>query len=444
MQSSLACRRYLQRHSETGLTDATCPAGCWQNVLVIPAYSESPELLQRLARLPAGSGKALVILILNRPDSDPNPDTNSTLREACKALPAGSNVLASTAVRRLNQHTDLYLHDLDRLIGPIPATQGVGLARKIGCDLAFRWMMQGAIAGSWISSGDADAQFPSDYFLQLDSLPAKTAAAIYPFRHMPGPDEGCNAATALYELRLHHYRLGLEYAASPYALHTLGSCLAMRADHYAQVRGFPKRAGGEDFYLLNKLAKTGPIEKLTGNCIELQSRHSNRAPFGTGPAVAAITAKDNPLQLALYYHPACFEALRCLLIAIPALQQNVDQQELEKQLQRSGLAPDLIKASIATAHALGLKQALLHCRRQGKTSEQFLRQFHQWFDAFRTLKFIHGLRDMGWPAQTLSQLQTITPRLWPACDNTQEPEALQAAVMRHWGWVSEPLPVYCS
>ncbi len=142
MQASLACRRYLQRHSEPGLKDTTCPAGCWQNALVIPAYCESPELLQRLRKLPAASGKTLVILVLNRPDSDLNPDCNSALREACKALPAGSNVFPSTTLHTLNQCTDLYLHDLDTLSGPLPAAQGVGLARKIGCDLAFRWMMQ--------------------------------------------------------------------------------------------------------------------------------------------------------------------------------------------------------------------------------------------------------------------------------------------------------------
>jgi hypothetical protein len=438
MPAGVACQRYLQRHIQPGLNDCSYPPGYWQNVLVIPAYREAPELLQRLASLPAGTGRALVILVLNRPDSDPNPDTNSALRQACDELSIGSAANASPALRSLNRHTDLYLHDLDRLGGPLPAAEGVGLARKIGCDLAFRWIMQGAIAGPWISSGDADAWFPPDYFLQLDSLPAKTVAAIYPFHHIPGADEDCNTATALYELRLHHYRLGLEYAASPYALHTLGSCLAMKADRYAQVRGFPKRAGGEDFYLLNKLAKLGPIAKLGGYCIALQSRHSHRAPFGTGPAVAAISADEHPLQRPLYYHPACFEALRCLLLAIPALRQSPDQQELGRQLQGRGLAPNLIGAAIDVAASQGLEQALLHSRQHGKTPAQFLRHFNQWFDALRTLKFVHGIRDAGWPLQTLPQLQGLAPRLWPAEENTAEPEALRAAVMRHWGWRELP------
>ena len=435
MRDSVACQRYLQRHIEPHLEDCRQPAGYWRNVLVIPAYREAPELLQRLATLPTGAGRVLVILVLNRPDSDSDSNANQALRQACKALPVAC--AATPALRRLSESTDLYLQDIETLTGPTPASQGVGLARKIGCDLAFRWIMQGAIIGPWIGSGDADAHYPPDYFLQLDRLPGTSVAAIYPFRHIPGPDENCNRATALYELRLHHYRLGLEFAASPYALHTLGSCLAFRAEHYAQVRGFPKRAGGEDFYLLNKLAKIGPITKLSGRCVDLQSRHSQRAPFGTGPAVAAINADGNPLHQALYYHPACFEALRCLLLAMPALQQHGDQRELTRQLTQYHLDAKLMAATTATAQALGLEQALHHCRTQGKTPAQFLRQFHQWFDAFRTLKFVHGIRDAGWPAQNLSQLAGLAPGLWPAGDTVSDDEALRCAVRRHWGWKTQ-------
>ena len=64
-----------------------------------------------------------------------------------------------------------------------------------------------------------------------------------------------------------------------------------------------------------------------------------------------------------------------------------------------GLDTDLALASSAVLHSMGLDHALAHCRRQGKSPEQFLRQFHQWFDGFRTLKFIHALRDAGLPEQ---------------------------------------------
>lgn len=436
MRAELASQRYLQRHIEPGLPDCSHPARCWQQVLVIPAYRESPSLLRQLAQLPAASGKTLVILVLNRPDSDSDENANAALREAASELPASCLSGLQPRVGLLNEHTDLFLYDLDTVAGPIPAAEGVGLARKSGCDLAFKWISQGIIDSQWICSSDADAALPADYFLKLRQVPAGAVAAVYPFNHIPGPDQDCNHATALYELRLHHYVLGLEYAGSPYAYHTLGSSLAVRADQYAQVRGFPKRAGGEDFYLLNKLAKLGPIARLRGDCIGLQSRHSQRAPFGTGPAVAKISTADVPADLPLFYHPASFEALRCLLAAIPALWQQ-EGRDLDTHLQTHPvsreLAPDLLRACSQTVQCMGVADALAHCHRQGKSPEQFLRQFQQWFDGFRTLKFVHGIRDAGWPEQSLGALEHLQPRLWQVT-GLEDMDLLRGAVRRHWGW----------
>jgi hypothetical protein len=400
---TLACQRYLQRHIEAGLPNCPGAAAAWRNVLVIPAYRESVELLDRLTFLPTGAGRALVILVLNRPDSDQDSMANSAVRNRLASMyPNDRGPLLN-----LGGQVDLFVHDIDTLSGPVPASQGVGLARKIGCDIAFKWICEGAIATRWICSTDADATLPRDYFDKLDTVPAGAAAACYPFRHVAGNDEACDAATSLYELRLHHHVLGLEYAGSPYAFHTLGSCLAVTVDAYAAVRGFPKRAGGEDFYLLNKLAKTGPVIRLTGECIELESRRSSRVPFGTGPAVARISAAQDPAALPLFYHPACYEALRGVLEAAPLLQQSA-LADLPDLLIAAGIAPPLAQASFTSLQQMGLAAALDHCRRQGRSPDQFLRQFHQWFDGFRTLKFIHAIRDAGWPPRSLAGLKTNT------------------------------------
>ena len=433
MQDSVALQRYLQRHIESGLPP--CPPGPsrWHHVLVIPAYREPATLLQCLAQIPAGTGRTLVILVLNRPDTDPETQANAPLREALRGRFKASAPGSESRIGRLNDHCDLYVHDLESSAGPVPAAQGVGLARKIGCDTALRWMHEGAISGDWICSTDADAALPPDYFARLGRCNT-TTAAVFPFQHIPGPDLACNQATALYELRLHHYVLGLEYAASPYAHHSLGSCLAVRPEAYAQVRGFPRRAGGEDFYLLNKLSKLGPVARLGGQGIQLQSRYSRRVPFGTGPAVDKIAGAAQPAQLPLFYHPACFAALRAVLAAVPVYWQaaNTDLQDL--LLERT-MEPELARACSTALDRMGMQDALAHCRRQGKSSEQFLRQFHQWFDAFRSLKFIHALRDTGWPQQSLAGLGALQPGLWPG-DNTDGMSVgeLLSAVNRHWGW----------
>ena len=425
-----AQHRYLERHIEPGLPPCPLAGTPWDHVLVIPAFHEEAALVERLCDLPTGDGSTLVILVLNRPAKLSEPDDNHALREAVSLLPAGS----AKTLKRLTAAVDLYLHDLDLLSGPLPRNQAVGLARKTGCDIAFKWKCDGAITSHWICSTDADARLPDDYFSRLEQLPPNAVAATYPFWHAPGRDASCNLSSALYELRLHHYVLGLEYAGSPYAFYTLGSCLAVTADAYATVRGFPKRAGGEDFYLLNKLAKTGEVVKLAGDCIQLESRESHRVPFGTGPAVARISAQADPRAHPLFYHPACFEAVRAVLRSAPRL-ACTGLQDLPELLCSQHMDPALADACHAVLDKLGTESAIEHCRRQGKSPQQFMRQFHQWFDGFKTLKFIHAIRELGWPDCSLAGLDLLHPELWPTPDNT-DVEKLRRGVCQHRRWVT--------
>ena len=429
MRDQVAQQRYQQRHIEPGLPRLHCEQALWRHVLVIPAYRESPELLQQLTKLARQTNSFLSIVVLNRPDRDPDPDANQLLREAIEALPFVRRPNSAGALYSLSDHSSLLLYDSESIRGPLPSASGVGLARKIGCDIAWQWIRDGAISSDWIHSSDADASLPADYFERTARCEPAVVATTYPFLHVPGPDSQTNDATCLYELRLHHYVLGLEYAGSPYAHHSLGSCLAIRAGAYAKVRGFPRRAGGEDFYLLNKLAKLGPIGRLVGECIELQSRQSHRVPFGTGPAVARIA--DGTASPALFYHPQCFAALRALLHSVPALYQSKELAMTER-LRAEGLSDTLAAECNEVLEDLGWQQALAHCTRQGRDSAQFLRHFHQWFDAFRTLKFIHALRDRSLPQQTLAELDSLQPTLWPERGGEM---ALSEAIRNHWQWV---------
>ena len=422
MRPGKAVDRYLQRHIEPDLPDCPSGAGPWQQVLVIPAYRESPQLLEILRSLDAGGDDILVLLILNRPDRDPDGTANDALRQACHRL--GQNPAP------LNEHTWLYLHDLETLRGPTPAAQGVGLARKTGCDIAIKWRQQAAIQSEWIHSTDADASLPPDYFRHRPGR--DTVALSLPFRHLPGSDAACNRATALYELRLHHYVLGLEYAGSPYAFHTIGSCIAVRAEAYTQVHGFPRRSGAEDFYLLNKLAKLGTVETPAGNCIELLSRPSTRVPFGTGPAVAEIMLADEPDAVPLFYHPDCFEALRAVLAAVPALRDS-SIEHFDTLLVEAGLREDLAASSAALLGEAGLSMAIDHCRQHSRDRAQFLRQFRQWFDGFRTLKFVRGLRAPPLSDLSFRELRQSPPPFWPGGEGS-EPQDLLRRVQRLKGW----------
>lgn len=430
---SIALARYLSRHIAGDLPKSPPVATPWQHVLVIPAYAEHNDCLKHLEGLSCIGSKILVIYVINRPDNDPDANANTPLRRALLDLPASASGQGDAHLRALNDDIDVYLLDAEMRYGCFPADAAVGLARKYGCDLALSWMAEGSIDTPWICTSDADALLPTSYFSTLQDAGSGAAAACFPFWHQ-GDANRVTQATCLYELRLHHYVLGLEFAGSPYAYHTLGSCIAVHADHYAQVRGFPQRAGGEDFYLLNKLAKTGPILRLQGEPVVLQARESDRVPFGTGPAVAKLLTTDRLEDAALFYHPACFEALRAVLAMAREIARDPDTEPASTQALHQLSAP-LATALIQALDALDFNGCLAHCRRQSRSEAQFLKQFHQWLDGFRTLKVVHAIRDAGWPDCSLLEMMALQPWLWPTAQ-AQPVQAvdLRAAAAAHWQW----------
>ncbi|PLW81670.1 hypothetical protein CWI75_14490 [Kineobactrum sediminis] len=436
MNGDVAWQRYRERHMEPDLPPCSGQGRNYRHVVVIPAYAESPQLLSSLARL---TPAVLVILVLNCPETATATRPNDAMRDALESHGLLEQLGPHCALRALPAGSALLVYDLERARGPSPADQGVGLARKVGCDIACLWFAAGCIESSWILNTDADAILPASCFERLRQLPGNAAAAVLPFYHTPCETPLTTRVTALYELRLHYYVLGLEFARSPYAYHSLGSCLAVSARHYVRVRGFPKRAAGEDFHLLNKLRKTGPIIRLAGSCITLESRLSARVPFGTGPAATRLALATAPDDTPLFYHPDCFRALRAVLetVAKAPLDDSLPgpvspQEQWAGILQRWGLDNKLAEASAEALADLGLHGALQHCRRQSNDDPGFRRHFEQWFDALRSLRFIHLLRSAGWAELTLAESLQSTPLLWPAAGTDHQ--LLRDAIHKHWGW----------
>jgi hypothetical protein len=207
----------------------------------------------------------------------------------------------------------------------------------------------------------------------------------------------------LYEYSLHYYVAGLRWADSNYAYHTIGSTLAINYRHYCQVRGFPQRPAAEDFYLLNKLRKTGTIRSLEAPVIELEARHSSRVPFGTGPAVSAIAELDDALAWPLY-HPDSFVYLRSFLQLLQLLASRpATLEQACAQLQPAPLSAPLL---LQLAQQLQLQRALSHCYRVGDTSDKRLRALQEWVDGFKTLKLVPLLRDSALGTVNFRQLNT--------------------------------------
>lgn len=426
--------KYLQNYAEPEIEvlndlDACLPAGFqWSDVVVIPACNENSSFLNAQ---PPATGWVLIILVINQ-----TPLARTEVSQANQKL--ASDVMDQfdvqwcsgdsrsdfrlTLLRDSDVGRDVLLVDKFSEGRQLPLKGGVGHARKIGGDLAACLINLGRIRSRWIRCTDADVQMPDSYFSCTQSYPnndGKVSTLIYPFHHRDDHITEANhdvvLSTQLYELSLRYYVAAMELAESPYAFHTIGSTIAIDAVHYAKVRGVPKRQAGEDFYLLNKLAKSGDIVQMKEGpgCqpIEIESRLSDRVPFGTGAAVNKMTALQDVVKDYCYYDPRVFATLGIWLRCWPSIWE-CGYSELTSEVFSGVKGNDLSEKEtlilLALLKSMKAETALQHAFKQSKSLPQFLRQMHIWFDAFRSLKLIHALRDDIWPSISFVELSQRT------------------------------------
>ena len=284
-----------------------------------------------------------------------------------------------------------------------PAGQGVGLARKIASDLVLEYQRRGQICRSWMACTDADVILPSDYLQQLEGLGTEHSAALYPFEHTLEGSAAQQAAMCAYECFLHYYVLGLHWAGSPYAHHSIGSSFAIHAHYYAVVRGFPRRKAAEDFYLLNKLVKQAPFHSLQGGAIQIRGRLSNRVPFGTGRALDEIQQLDEPYRV---YDPRVFLGVRRWNQVLHTIDEQPADLNWEACLEVEGLPPGVLFRSVRD---LGAISAVEKARKQLGSGPHLARRLMEWNDAFRTLRLIHLLRDSGVASIALEEALRVAP-----------------------------------
>ena len=414
--SKLQVKKYLACHGEPELDflELGSAGYCYDRVAVIPAYDEEIEFLDRLLQHAPDNFFLLLILVINAPDlARPKNQTAAALaqtRAMLRQLQKPETLLWRSQNRQLQLHrksANIHLLLVDRCSSgrEIPVRRGVGLARKIGADLACKLIISNIVNNPWIHTTDADVILPAGYWHQ--DFPASISAVTYPFEHKPS-ETRYQLATALYELSLHWYVLGLKWAGSPYGYHNIGSTLAVDYESYAKVRGFPQRSAGEDFYLLNKLSKVDPIYQPHGPVLTIQGRPSARVPFGTGPALTKIIAQKNPAGDFLFYHPSIFRLLKNGLSFLSDIwdTQNLELPDIAAKIAGEEQESLISKHIYTVLLELNIERALAHAFEHSRNKEAFFRHMHTWFDAFRTLKFIHGLRNYALPSLPIDQALT--------------------------------------
>jgi len=338
----------------------------------------------------AASGPTLVVVVVNGRE-DASPEVHAANERLLRAL--------RSAGRPAGDPFDLLVIDRASPGRRLSAREGVGRARKIGSDVALALRAAGRLESEWIHGSDADAVQPPDRFTAVEAAGSDSVAAVvHPFVHLPSGDAALDGALRRYDRSLRYWVAGLEWAGSPYAFHAIGSALAVRAEHYARVRGFPDRQAGEDFWMLNKLAKVGRVVEAPGAPIALSARVSDRVPFGTGAALARILEDDRRGEPFRTYDPRCFARLRAWLGAAG-------------RWAREGVDPVDAAGGAIDADLARRRVEQLRAQHEG---DDLLRAFHVWFDGFRTMKLVHAVRDREYPDVPLEDAIAAAPFVTPA------------------------------
>jgi hypothetical protein len=353
----------------------------WHNVVILPVCGEKADCLDTVFE-ELRSSSALVIVCLNRPQSHVKSNQWHQQNHHLKHLliKAANQIIKSDQGHRLLigvNGLDILLLDFNEQ--PFDQSKGVGLARKIAADTALKLIYLGKIACPWIFSTDADVTLPNNYFSVVNDLNDKTSAISIEFLH-GGTDSQALLYQQQYDFKLQYYRQGVEIINSKYAYIPLGSTLVINAIAYAKVRGFPIRSGGEDFYILNKLAKVGQIYNSPEPVIKIQIRYSDRVPFGTGPAISQLAESQNEPK---YYHPDVFFMIKdwrdWLLHYFKDKTMNHFDHGLNDFWQIEAV---LDKAS-----------------RQFKSEKLWHHFVNEWFDAFKILRSVHFLSETYLPVE---------------------------------------------
>jgi hypothetical protein len=382
--------KYLEKYAEPEARLRFAIEKSYRHVLVVPAFREAPSLLDGM-RAALEAQPSLLILVVNATsdvDSAGHAQNQVLVSHLLKLASTQKNLHEVPPIELLETQTfDILLLDRASAGFRLPHGEGVGLARKIGCDVALALKAQGLLNGCGFGCSDADVQLPAHYFSNGETGIIDASAAIFPFTHRSHGDPRVTAATLAYELSLRYYVLGLAHADSAYAYHSLGSTLYLDFAAYAQVRGFPKRQAGEDFYLLNKLSKLGRLRRLKSPFIGIQSRESNRVPFGTGPGVKRLMLQAEQGKEPSLYHPRCFSVLREVLACFAEFSSERDLVAAQRRLTLLPEAP----AVLEYLERVDFGYVLAAAAEQARSPAQLQRRLNTWFDALKTLKLIHAL-----------------------------------------------------
>lgn len=260
--------------------------------------------------------------------------------------------------------------------------QGVGYARKE----LFDTILKTAADNEIIVSLDGDTAFGKDYLAsiagQFAHNPHLSAIAV-PYYHPLSGNATTDRSLLRYEIYMRHYLINMLQIGNPYAFTALGSAMALTVGAYKRCGGITPLQGGEDFYLMQKLCKTGKVSVYNKEIMYPLGRPSQRVPFGTGPAVMKTVAEQAVSYP--FFATESFQKVRQTYNLFPALyEKDIPTPMTEflcKQLKTDDVwqplrknfktVPLFVKACTERVDGLRILQFLKSEHRQGSSNGNF-------------------------------------------------------------------------
>lgn len=304
-----------------------------------------------------------------------------------------ANNQESLSLLQAEQQLDIHIIDRSSTgLGWQGKQQGVGWARK----LLFACIQEEREADEIIVSLDADTAishtYLEDLITTLNAHPQWSALAV-PYLHPLSGNDLQDRAMLRYECYMRYYLINLLLIHNPHAFTALGSAIAFPLWAYRRVGGISPMQAGEDFYLMQKFAKTGIIgNKIDSNPsqhVEPQGRVSTRVPFGTGPAIAK--GVDSMEESYPFYSEQTFTLVGETFRMMPSLYDGDRETPMTLFLQQQLKNPDLWSP----------------LRRNFKTRELFVHACSEKVDGLRILQY---LRQQHQPGSSLANLISFCNR----------------------------------
>ncbi len=392
MQKSIQeiASQYFKRFSDfsININDKNIFTKKQRTIIVIPCFKEAEILqtLQSISHCDTPKQETLVLILVNASEtaSKEIKSYNENTFEDIQIF------IRNTAVQNITFKVFLN-NELPQKYA------GVGYARKILMDTALTIFSATNLDGIIVNT-DADCLFTTNYIVEIEKAfeNKKIKHGVVHFEHRIHEEKNPILAKAIteYELHLRYYKQALQWTRYPNVMHNIGSCMLCLASTYALEGGMNKRKAGEDFYFMNKLAKSHHFITVTKASVLPSCRTSDRVPFGTGKAMNDYL-KDQTVTFQTYDFN-CFEELKHFISLIGNLYYN-DFSTLENTISATAFSFFI---------SISIEKNLIKIRKQSKDKEAFVKRFFFWFDHLKALQFIHFLTENKYPKININKACT--------------------------------------